>query len=335
MAKVARHHHTVPRFYLERFARDGRVGTVELPGEKRFVQRIGDAATRNNFYTLDTVKAEDADLFERELSKLEAKAASVFREVLDKGTWPLCEEARRSVAEFAAVQYLRGPDQRRLMEQIIALTTKLELSLAGKASIFDHAKERLGREITEEEADLLWADVIRESGPPIELSARGHIEQLLRVVPDVFRYLICRPWVLTRFSRRRLFTSDTPLALLRRPDDQSGVAPALATAWGLALPLSREVGLLMADSLPIAEHTAFEVIVAGRFDTEGPPSTRLAALFNGVTMRNARRWLFHHPDDHALIGTSLPTARDVEIGMSSVDFVAMGESFRTQLRRDR
>lgn len=279
MPNVARRHHTVPRFYLEGFARDGRIGTVKLPGDKRFVQSTADATTNNNFYALDTVDVEDSDLFERALSDLEGRAAPVVRAVTEHDVWPLDADARHALAELAAVQYLRGPNQRRQMEQIMAAMTKLKLSLGGRASVFGYARERLGRDITDEEADQIWADVTSEDGPPIQLSARGHIKQLLRVLPKVFPYFIGRPWVLIRFERRKLCTCDTPLALIPHGKNPLEIGTGLITAWGYTFPLSRDIGLLMADPSPIIGHVKLAVVAEGQFDSRQQPTTQFANLF--------------------------------------------------------
>ncbi|MCP2267978.1 Protein of unknown function (DUF4238) [Actinokineospora diospyrosa] len=320
----------MPRFYLDAFARDGQIGTVELPGVKRFVQSVRYAATMNNFYSLDTPDPGDSDTFEAALGAFEGVVAPIIRSVVQEDTWPLPPEQRRALAEFAVVQHLRGPDQRRAMEQIMAATTKIELSIAGREHLFGYAREHLGREVSEAEADMLWEQVISPTGPPITLSPRGHIEQIIEAVPDFTKYILGRPWVLVRFDRKKLFTCDTPVALLPDPQSPPVQGIGLINAWSLTLPLARSVGLMMIDPIPFVDHLRFEDVAQGQADTREPPTSRLANMFNHATARNARRWIFHHPDDSSLIGNELPPPRTTEISFSgaSTDFVDMGARIR-------
>lgn len=330
---VARRHHTVPRFLLERFARGGRIGTVRLPGDKRFIQSVANASINTNFYTMDTIDPSDSDEFEQSLSSLEGTAANVLRSILDENVWPLSAEDRGALVTFCAVQYLRGPDQRTMLEQIVAATTKLELSVAGRDSIFEHAKEKLGREISEEEADRLWADVTSPSGPPITVRPHVHIEQILRALPEIYPFFAGRPWLLVRFDRKKLVTCDTPIALIR--DVRANPGPVgLINAWGISLAISRTAAIVMVDPLAHVNDVNIADVANGTFDMSYPASTQLARMINDSIMRNARSWIFHHPDDGSIVGSNLQPPRTVEIAIPDDDYVAMGESMRAAMATD-
>ena len=47
------------------------------------------------------------------------------------------------------------------------------------------------------------------------MHALGHIEQIVRFLPQVFPYFAGRPWVLIEFERKSLLTCDTPLRLVQ------------------------------------------------------------------------------------------------------------------------
>jgi hypothetical protein len=51
----------------------------------------------------------------------------------------------------------------------------------------------------------------------------------------------------------------------------------------------------------------------GGDDDTGPGTTKLAKDFNQLLARNARRAIFHHPDDQPLEGIELPEPREREI----------------------
>jgi hypothetical protein len=325
--KTSRRHHTVPRFYLENFSRDGMIGTVVLPGDKRFPQSLRKASTSNDFYSLGPATLEGADEFERVLAQLEGEAARVITMVLG-GTWPLGAADRAILAEFAAVQFLRGPNQRTHMQNIKAQFTRMDISLKGKDWMAREFRERAGRDFQPEEIDRLWEQATREEGPPLVISSHEHVKQIVEMLPEVYWYFAARPWSIIRFERHRLLACDTPVCLIPRADEQPWMGVGLLTAWGLALPLSRTTALLMTDPGPVAEHTTREHVATGALDAVLDPSTMWARVLRGTTISNARQFIYHHPDDASLVPEQLPEPTTTEIITPSNDFVAMGEAMR-------
>ena len=328
MRQLARLHHTVPRFYLDGFALQGQIGTVELPGDRRFTQSVKKASAINDFYTLPTADPQDADLFERSLGELETEAARVFK-LIAAGTWPLTADDRDVLATFAAVQYVRGPNLRRQMEQSAALMTRLEVAVTGRDAFPALAKKRLGRDVSEEEAQRLWDQAVAPGGPPIRFSARQHIDQIMKTVPEIHPYFAGRPWTLLRFQRKRLVVCDTPVALIPSPDAEPHEGSGLLNAWGISVPVTRSIGLLMTDPRQLIENKVpVERVHLAQFDAEMAPTAAHAKLMNDATVRNARRWIFHHPNDRELVGDDLPDPLEAEFETSGGDFVEMGKRMR-------
>ncbi|MEV4991594.1 DUF4238 domain-containing protein [Pseudarthrobacter sp. LMD1-1-1.1] len=132
MADVSRKHHTVPQFYLKGFATASRqIGTVQLPGTKRFVQSTSKASAHTDFYAVPGHE-EGPDVFEKGLSRVEGEAARVIRRITEEHVWPLSPEDRELLAAFLTLQFLRGPEQRRHMEEMSALVTRMEVGYGGK-----------------------------------------------------------------------------------------------------------------------------------------------------------------------------------------------------------
>ena len=326
MKSTARRHHTVPRFYLQHFSHGGQLGTVLLPGRRRFLQSVNDATVVKDFYSIGSPSNSESDAFERVLSQLESEASSVIRSALD-GKWPLDPTERSVLAEFATVQFFRGPNSRQHLRDFQAQYARMEISIKGKDWMKDEFVRR-GRRLDEEEVDRVWAEATREEGPPFNITAEQHIEQLVAMVPDFVWYFAARPWTLIRFKRQRLITSDTPLSLLPHADRDPGGGVGLANAWALSLPLSPTVGLLMTDPEPVMAHVSREEVAEGRLDGEEFPSTQLARMINSSTIHNARRFLYHHPDDESRVPHSLPEPVGAEVGLLGGDLVAMGKSIR-------
>ena len=310
MANQARRHHTVPKFYLDGFAREGQLMTVRLPGDRRFLQSTNNASLRTQFYTVPEL--EEPDAFEKGLSAMESEAATIMRKIITGGVWPLDLEDRVKLAIFLAVQFLRGPDQRRQMGQTAALVTQLEVVAGGRESVPAWVERNHGFTPTAEEVDRIWRDVSQPGGPPITLSAAGHIEQIGNLVPEFLPYFTGRPWVLLRFERRALLTCDTPVSLL--PNRRSPGQPVgLLNSSGIVFPMSRRVGLMLADPEPLIDRLTVDQVREARADFDLPPSTAHARDLNAATIRNTREWIFHHPDDSELLPADLPKPVRTEI----------------------
>lgn len=326
MGELARRHHTVPRFYLDGFARGEHVGVVELPGARRFVTSTRNAATETDFYMLTDEDGVKTDVFEKALSDLEGKAAGVLRAIAS-GHWPLERGDRETLAEFVAVQHLRGPNLRRGMAQVQSAMAQAQLTFGGREAVAHLAAETYGREPTEAEVDKLWAEVTSDGGPPMVVDALQHIEMMGHALPESLPYFVMRPWYLVRFERRVLMTCDTPVALAPDPrgaDDQDS-AIGLATAAAITFPLTRDIGLMMMSPPSAAHVDQFRDDVAratldGELDGVEPPTARLAVMFNALAVSNARRWLYHHPDDTHLVPEELPEPRVREMEISGTNF---------------
>lgn len=151
---VAKRHHTVPQFYLRRFANGERIATVRLPGDQRFVQSVRKAASETNFYAV--VGHEDGpDVFEKLLSSIEGDASRAFGRIAS-GTWPLEQADRWTLANFVALQAVRGPEQRRNMEHLAAQVARMEIGYGGRAGVRDWVARKRGISISEEQAESIW-----------------------------------------------------------------------------------------------------------------------------------------------------------------------------------
>ncbi len=122
---------------------------------------------------------------------------------------------------------------------------------------------------------------------------RLHLEFIRKNTPVVARMLYARHWHLTFFTRKSLVTSDSPVVLrpmLRYP---TGTSVAVGDAAEVQVPLDRRAALSMR--------------AAGRGDQLVPGSAKIAVDLNQAVASNARRFLFHHPDDDPLAGLASPS----------------------------
>lgn len=328
MGETSKRHHTVPNFYLKRFAsahRVPRIGAANVHDGKRVVMPTSNATVRNNFYALEG-HPDGADVFESALSELEGVAARIINRVTE-GVWPLGREDREHLGVFLAFQLLRGPDTRATMDQSSESLLSAVITHLG----VDGLRRKLlgqGKEVRDDLLEDLVQRAEQPNGLSVKTTSLGHIEQILELVPRVMPYLVGRPWALIRFDRKKLLTCDTPVALVADPDkgDKSGVG--VMTAWGIAFPVTREIGLLLTDPHPLWEEEeeaghrepaeVMERTASGSYDFEAPASAKMAQLFNTHTLANARSWVFHHPDDAGLIPDHVAPSRDREVEMEVI-----------------
>lgn len=321
---VSRRHQTVPNFYLKGFATAKSkpvISAVSLEDGKRRNISTRDATVRKNFYTLSGHPDGD-DAFEKDLSDLEGHASVIIKKAVD-GTWPLSREDREILGTFLTFQFLRGPDTRKSLDQMHGTVFSKVIAQMGANGV-RNTLSKAGKDVDDAAVDRLVQQATEPAGITMKTTALGHVHHILELVPDLLIKFVGRPWALIRFDPEKLLTCDTPVALVRDPELQDifrGVG--VGTAWGITVPLTREVGLLLSHPGPVFAEMAgqqqqkpeevAEDIVAGRHDHEQSGSTRWADLFNSHTIGNARNWLFHHPDDAGLIPDQLSGPRDREV----------------------
>lgn len=321
---VSRRHHTVPNFYLKGFATAGSkpmIGAVSREDGTRRTISTRDATVRKNFYSLSGHPDGD-DVFERDLSGLEADASAVIRKAVD-GSWPLSREDREILGTFLTFQFLRGPDTRTSMDQTHGTVFSKVITQMGADGVRE-TLTRAGKDVNDDVVNRLIQQASQPAGISMKTTPVGHIQHILGLVPELMRYFMGRPWALIRFDSEKLLTCDTPVALVPDPelaDVFRGVG--VGTAWGITVPLTRYVGLLLSHPGPVFQEAVdqqqqergkvAEDIVAGRHDHEQAGSIEWAHLFNGHTTANARNWLFHHPDDADLVPKELHGPRDREV----------------------
>lgn len=299
-------HHFVPKVLLRGFATEAeRITAVRLPGDRRFTTSIGNVAAQTHFHRVD-VEGQTPDAFERILSGVEGDAARIIRQVIAKG-FPLSEVDRTALGYFVALQAVRGPDVRRSMAATTAQIARLEVGYGGRANVKDWVQRKFGRAVSDEQAERVWDEVMQQGGAAVTVSALTHIKQMILTAEQLLPYITGRPWGLHQFDRRSLVLSDTPVGLLPHADDGDdfGSGAGFKTAWGITVPLTRKVGLLMSDPLGV-EGLEVEKVREGRYDRVQTGTTAMEKLFNENTILGAREWIYHHPDDARFLPDELP-----------------------------
>jgi hypothetical protein len=277
---VKRRNHTVNKSYLKRFANaDGHLIQVTLPGTKRTGVSITDATVHRNFYVVTLPDGSQADFAEDVFGLVEAAATEAIRSLVERHVWPIPDQVRLNIARWIALQYFRVPWVRNLGREITQ-------AFAGDGL---PVRTKTGESVV----------VRMPADEPPDLTSI-QLRLIARNVSEVGRMLCWRGWTLTFYERKPLATSDTPVIALG-PQTSSGVI-GIANAAEIHVPLDRRVALSIAEP--------------GGSDRRLQGSAKTARLLNELTVTNARRFLFHHPDDDPLSGIDLPEPRTRELSGS-------------------
>jgi len=280
--QIKRRNHTVNESYLRRFANDdGFLTGIKLPGDVRFPISVGDATVRKNFYVVRLPDGSESDQAEDDFGRVESSAAAAIRTLIDDRVWPVPDSARTRIAEWVALQYLRVPWVRQFAHEIAGALSEVGLRVPAGAG--------------DRSTLFMPADQVDRHGAPA-----FHLEFIRRQAAVVAEMLYERDWRLTFYNRRSLATCDAPVVLrpmIRYPD---GTTVAVGTAAEIQVPLDRRVALSILSR-------------RRRGDERVPGVTKTAMDLNRATAGNARRYVFHHPDDDPLHGLALPQPREREL----------------------
>ena len=155
-ASTKRRHHVVPRFYLRRFADNaGQLMRVELPGRRRHLLSVNNAAVVNDFYLMEG-DGTSPDAFEDALSTLEGRAATAFETLIDQRQWPLDPQVHAVIAVWAAAQHLRTVAARQAGSELTDAAVKLSIAIGGREALGKVLETIEGRPATAAEIDEAW-----------------------------------------------------------------------------------------------------------------------------------------------------------------------------------
>ena len=293
-----RRHHVVPRLHLRGFADvDGRIIQLDLDTGRRREVSVTDAAVIKNFYTVVLPDGTVSDAWERWLGEVESEIAPALRRAIDMPTFQLQDDDRERLARWVALQYLRGPDNRRQMAEIAAIMLRAQVGMGGLAYLQHAMSQGSGREVTIAEAERVWDDIHSSQGPEVVVDGEEHLQVLARSYDRATAMVYGRSWSRVRYTRKRLLASDVPVSLVPGDAyDERGLAGAIA----IAVPLDRRTLLWL-------EHPGDR---APNSDRDRHPSALLANIHNHSAVLSAERLLYFHPHDNPVpLDAAIPRPR--------------------------
>lgn len=273
-------HHLVPRFYLERFARNDRIAVVNRHTRVRRVSPIRDTAAEKDFYTYINVKGDHDGHLEQLLGHIEGDAASSIRNFTSIFAPDPTYEDHQAVCLFMAFQIARGRTARRRIELFVDLFGHLQGSLTQRQAPNASGEAGEAPEETRRESEAR-ARVNQVEFIP---DPNEHLDQIGRSAASMLPHLLSRPWFLFEFSNFSLLTSDEPVVLHTPGPHTETEAIGVQTAHEVWMPLDPK-----------------RLLILGRGGDPGPfnrlpGEPEFAIQSNRLVGQNAYDEIFLHPD---------------------------------------
>lgn len=313
--KPARRHHVVSKFYLRGFADESRRITRHplAPGSAVAPVGIDDATVRKDFYRVEG-EGVQPDVFEGAMGDLESVTAPAFEQLI-AGHEPLSHQDRYHLAIWIALHFLRSEATRRAGEELHRTFSKLEIGVFTTGQV----RERLGLtdRVSDGEVEQLRARMLA-AADKVRVDHHSHLRVIAESLQGMTNLVFGRqPWIITRYERKALATSDTPVVLIpRREDRDMGLGTGFGTAAELFVPISRRVGLHLGALPPLDQKPGPPVEARG--------SAHFARWSNQHTLWNARRVVFHHPADDPLNGLDNRGERESEMLAPNIEDLIRG-----------
>lgn len=295
------------RFYLNGFANQaGQLRRVLLPGDRAHLTSVNNASVIKDFYTVDLSDGTQTDLFERLFAEVE-RPASVALRAVRAGVWPLNELQKVHLAGWIALQHLRVEAIRTSQAEIKAQMIRVLVGASGKEALREHIESSEGAPISADRLDAEWADLTKPGGPTLQADASEHMRTVVELLPPTTEMFASLQWSLGVYEDLALITCDHPVVLVPHANHPQRSGVGLVTAAGFAVPLSRRLGLVIGASPDLP-------------DMRLPGHPPLGRLLNAGVAANARKCLFHHPDDEELVSSlTLGEPRLGEISHGNTD----------------
>ncbi len=249
---LRRNHHTVPKFYLERFAIEGEIGVLDLTTNKIWTSGAKATAVIKDFYMVYDDSGDPLDLFEVEFldRQVEAPAAPVLRKAA--AGEELTEKEREVLAVFIGVQSVRGQAFPKPVENALIQLGRLQFKTAAELvargydvpEVTEALKEINGREPTEEDYKEFVETATATDEYEYKINRAALVPMYMELGVRTAQLLLPRLWQVIHLDDPALITGDEPV-WLETEDEAGPYGEGLGTAPGVWLALDPLTALRM------------------------------------------------------------------------------------------
>lgn len=290
-------HHTVPKFYLERFAVGTNVMlvkrddfTVSLPTD------ITNATVEKHFYTLDFEEGRSPELEHFFADVIEPMGAGAIRRIVDQGFFPPPPGRRTALSTFCAFQLIRGAAVRHAIRDHYEAVAKKVASSISREKAREVITDDENPSPTEADVDkfIAWARDPDAYRVRASSEANLHAGSTLRNAMDLIPYIERRHWMLVTFDDDVLVTGDEPIALASNTGEPGEMSLGLDGAVQLFFVTDPRHAIAMIHP----DHATKDATHKGTPD--------LARLINRNVAYGCHRWVIHRPGTEPLAGLDVP-----------------------------
>jgi hypothetical protein len=222
-ARISRKHHFVPRCYLARFTdsgtSEGRLCVFDLAASRLFQEKPKNVAKEIDFNRVD-IEGQPPDVLESAFGELvEAKAASVIRQICDEDRLPGIEEFSY-VLNLITLLAVRHPVMRRAMTAAkqAEYHTFVEILASNRAIFETHLKSACEAGFVSR-ADFPFErmqEFVRRGNYTFEIGPHHHLRTELGAFEHTLRVVGSRYWSLwsANAGTPDLITCDRPVSLV-------------------------------------------------------------------------------------------------------------------------
>ncbi|MFJ7272307.1 DUF4238 domain-containing protein [Streptomyces sp. NPDC099050] len=317
--QVGARHHTVPAFYLRRFANSqNQLWVRDRRSPKPGLRRESDLAIRD-FYTFQNVRGEPDGRMELLLQRVEDRAARALRRVTSSVTWgqQITPADRADLCIFVAFQCVRGLRKRREIElmsdlyvRIMQLNNPVGSGRREVAAYRDMLRDFRTLEVTSHPND--------------------HVGLLGKLAEPLCEHLLRRPLTVIGLTAGALLTCDEPVVTF--DDQEDPPVPVIPQARRrtrsrrrrgqreiqqmrslIQVQSTRNRGLAGADEvvMPVGRRTLLvfshpAASMSSHLRLAPEESYEAAKEVNEGILAQAYFMAFAHPDDRHLLASPLP-----------------------------
>lgn len=293
-------HHTVPQFYLRRFAVDDRVVLVEkrtlTESKLRPKPRTRQVLGQTHFYSVDMPDGSKDATFECLLSQhVEGPGARALERLIDKRLSLTFPRLRRDLSILLAFQFIRGESVRSTQSEFMKALIRQNNALVTPEMLQRFFRETEGVEYSEKEMRELaeFAHDPTRYEITIEHEDAMHVDLMLKHALQLVPFFQRRVWKVVEFGEPVLLTGDEPIALIGDAPE-SGVVGGLGLAKQIVFPLDPWRALVMLDP---------RTTEAQRW-TYG--NTADARIINRHVAFACHKYIVHRPGTNPLEGLDVP-----------------------------
>jgi hypothetical protein len=259
--------HFLPRFYLEGFAKDGKVAVFDRENNEVRVQQPVNTGVIGHFYTMEDAEGRKRFELEQMLSEFEAKASPGIRKLAAQDQ--LTDEERADLAIFVALAGFRTPD---IIESLKLFNSGLVTDMAKRMfANVDQVKETMrgkpGAPTSEQELEQEAKEMVEfaESGNyEVTTNHRWAVGMAMQMALQVAPLLAGRNWLIVHRpnDKKSFVTSDAPVVLSTvQPREPSiyGIGFGSADAM-VVFPLAQSCSLVMFGEDGALEHRQIDAV---------------------------------------------------------------------------